>query len=253
MSYSVSKRNVRTIEEEKQNDNYKMNLALSNGIKHYIQLDCKLSDYDYIKNSIIDSKLNDLFDLSVVDWDRCFKATFSSNVTLCAHLWNDGMKNTKDISDYIGFNITSVIKYLKQAAKIGLCDYELNYTKNSVANKNLGTVCTLWENGVRNVADLKVASGLSETTVYKMLKRANLPTVPKNAKQRKKKKQTKIKQQTKVKPIKPKTKYLCIETNRIYNTYSELRKNGFNPKAVSNCCSGFSETSAGFHWKSISE
>jgi hypothetical protein len=130
MKYHNSKRNARTIEEEKQNDNYKMNLALSNGIKYYIQLDCKLSDYDYIKSSIIDSKLNELFDLSIVNWDKCFESTFSSNVILCAHLWNDGMKNTKDISDYIGFNITSVIKYLKQATKIGLCDYKLNYKKN---------------------------------------------------------------------------------------------------------------------------
>ena len=137
MNYSIDKKNIRTIEDEQQNDNYKMELALSNGIEHYIQLDCKLSEYDYIKNSIINSKLSKLFDLSVVDWDKCFEATFSSNVILCADLWNRGMKNTKDIADNIGFNICSIIKYLKQAAKIGLCDYELNYTKNSVANKNL--------------------------------------------------------------------------------------------------------------------
>lgn len=241
MEYHNSKRNVRTIEEEKQNDNYKMNLALSNGIKYYIQLDCKLSDYDYIKSSIIDSKLNELFDLSIVNWDKCFESTFSSNVILCADLWNSGMKNTKDISNNIGFNITSVIKYLKQAAKIGLCDYELNYTKNSVANKNLEIVCTLWENGVRNVTDLMKESGLSNGTVYKMLKRANLSTVPKNTKQ------------LKPKQRKSKTKYLCLETNKIYNTYSELRNSGFNPKAVSNCCSGLSETSSGLHWKTISE
>ena len=38
-----------------------------------IRIDCKKSEKDYIKNNIIDSCLNDLFDLSNIDWDLCNK------------------------------------------------------------------------------------------------------------------------------------------------------------------------------------
>lgn len=123
-------RNARTLDEELANDEYKKQLALSNGIEHYIVLDCSKSDSDYIKASILDSELSVLFDLSNVDWHKCFNATNTSNVVLCANLWNDGMKSTQDISDYTGIHISSVISNLKKAAKSGLCDFVTNYKKN---------------------------------------------------------------------------------------------------------------------------
>ena len=123
-------RNARTLDEEIANDKYKKQLALSNGIEHYVELDCSKSDLDYIKKSILDSELSILFDLSNIDWRKCFKATATSNVVLCANLWNDGMKSTQDISDYTGIHISSVISNLKKAAKSGLCDFVINYKKN---------------------------------------------------------------------------------------------------------------------------
>lgn len=166
----------RTLEEEMINDQYKMDLALSNNIKHYIQLDCKKSEVDYIKDSIINSDLKSLFDLSVVDWDRCYKRTLTSNVAWCAELWNSGMKRTKDIETYTGIDRCSVVSYLKRATKIGLCDFEPNYITNQTANNNLETIISLWENGTRSVSKLMKLSGLSNGTVYKMLKRAGLYT-----------------------------------------------------------------------------
>lgn len=128
--FKNSKRKQRSIYDEKQNDIYKKNLALKNGIKYYIILDCKKSDLDYIKNSILNSKLKDIFDLSIVDWDKCYSATITSNIVLVSDLWNGGMKNTKEISEYTGIHICSVIAYLKQSAKIDLSDFQLHYKKN---------------------------------------------------------------------------------------------------------------------------
>ena len=125
----------RTIDEEIANDQYKMNLALSNNIKYYIQLDCRKSELDYIKDSIINSEINNLFDLSTVDWNKCYQRTLTSNVIWCAELWNNGMKRTKDIEEYTGIDRCSIVPYLKKAAKVGLCDFELNYTKNEISNK----------------------------------------------------------------------------------------------------------------------
>lgn len=124
------KHSSRTLEEEINNDEIKMITAINNGILHYIQLDCRKSDFNYIKYSIINSELNKLFDLSCINWDACFNATITSNIILCADLWNNGMKSTKDISDYTGIHISSVISNLKKAAKSNLCDYVINYNKN---------------------------------------------------------------------------------------------------------------------------
>lgn len=125
----VFRRGARTLEEEQENDRYKMQLAFDNGIEHYIQLDCKKSDADFIKESIFDSELNNLFDLSLVDWERCSLATFKSTTSECCDLWNGGMKCTEDIAKHTGLNICSVISKLKQSAAAGLCDYEPNYEK----------------------------------------------------------------------------------------------------------------------------
>lgn len=45
----------RTLEEEIANDKLKRELALLNGIENYIELDCRVSKFDYIKDSLLNS------------------------------------------------------------------------------------------------------------------------------------------------------------------------------------------------------
>lgn len=128
-SFRLFSRKSRSVKEEHDNDIYKEYLALEHGIENYIQLDCRYSTLDYIKNSILDSKLNILFDLSVVDWEECLRFTMVSTTTMCCNLWNSGMKNTNKIADKLSLNIVSVIAKLKQCADAGMCDYKPNYEK----------------------------------------------------------------------------------------------------------------------------
>lgn len=58
----------RTLEEEQANDKYKYDMAIVNGINEYIVIDCRYSDFGFIKNNILNSRLAELFDLSKVDW-----------------------------------------------------------------------------------------------------------------------------------------------------------------------------------------
>lgn len=136
-SFAGLNRNARTVDEEHCNDDYKKNLAIHNGIKHYIELDCRYSNIDYIKESIIASELSELFNLSLIDWKECLSATLTSNVVLCANLWNSGMKNTIEISNCTGIHVSSVISYLQRAKKIGLCDYVKHYKKNRSRYKSV--------------------------------------------------------------------------------------------------------------------
>ena len=163
--FSDETRKPRTLDEEIANDEYKKKLALSNGIEHYVVLDCRESDLDYIKASILDSELSTLFDLSNIDWCKCFKATATSNIMLCANLWNDGMKNTQDISDYTGIHISSVISNLKKAAKSGLCDFVINYNKNRKRYPNK-VLCVETQKVYEYIKDVK-EDGYSNSHVSK--------------------------------------------------------------------------------------
>ena len=113
-----------TIEQEQANDEYKAKLALSNGIENYIVLDCRESDADFIKSSILNSKLVELFDLSLVDWQKCSADSCKSNIVIACDLWNSGTYSTKEISEIMCLTRTTVINYLNKGTKYGLCSYD---------------------------------------------------------------------------------------------------------------------------------
>lgn len=158
-----SKRRPRTLEEEIANDLYKKNLAISNGIKNYIELDCRYSDFDYIKKSILNSRLSELFDLSSIDWSECQKSTTTSNIILCANLWNDGIKNTADISKITKLNICTVISCLKKAKESGLCDY-VKYNRKKDKTKYRNILCIETEK-VYECEDDFIKDGYNRKTV----------------------------------------------------------------------------------------
>lgn len=118
-----TKKKVRTLEEEQINDAYKRELAFANNIKSYIELDCKESELIYIKNSIINSELNHLFDLSQVDWIQCELDTRKTFVMDVLHYWNSGVRNSVDIAKLLNLDRHTVQKYLKVAALHSMCDY----------------------------------------------------------------------------------------------------------------------------------
>ena len=63
-----------TVQFQQENDALKENLALSNGIVNYIQLDCRKSNMEYIKQSILNNeKMGELFDLTKIDWNKIDK------------------------------------------------------------------------------------------------------------------------------------------------------------------------------------
>ena len=116
-----------TAEESKSIDDYKDKLAKEHGIK-VIRIDCYYKDkdkLDYIKQSIIDSKLNKIFNLSIIDWNRCEEFALSNLVKECCDLWNSGITNTKEISEIMKISRKTVVRYLKSGSKIKWCTYNL--------------------------------------------------------------------------------------------------------------------------------
>lgn len=121
---------IKNRRDEKPNDMFKRNMAKENGIRNYVELDCRISSLEYVVDSIKNSLLSDLFNLSKVNWTDCLNATKTTNVSLVCSLWNDGVKSPREISDITGIHISSVIPKLKLGRTLGLCDYIEGYKRN---------------------------------------------------------------------------------------------------------------------------
>ena len=125
-------------EIQKQNDNYKRQLALNNNVNIYIEIDCSKSELKFIKNSILNSKLAELFDLSKIDWNKCEEYALSNIVKEVCNSWNNKKENetTTDIAIKYNVSNTAVRTYLHKGNKLGWCKYDSKKEKSVVSIRN---------------------------------------------------------------------------------------------------------------------
>lgn len=116
--------------EEVENDLFKKEIAIKNKVKeeYYIVIDARESSYEYIKNSILNSNLSKILDLSSIDWLECHKFACKSIVFTVCEMW-DKFKNVSEIGRILKLDRATVRRYLKQGSKISLCDYDFEKTK----------------------------------------------------------------------------------------------------------------------------
>jgi len=127
--------NLRNLKVEQENDIFKEQLAKENGIIKYIVIDARKSELEWIKNSILNSELSELFDLSNIDWLKCHEFACSSLVKKACDLWNSGMKSTIKIGNNLMVNPSTASRYLKYGVELNLCDYNPLEIKNTVKFK----------------------------------------------------------------------------------------------------------------------
>ena len=127
----------RTLLEEQENDKYKNHLALSNGIKYYIVLDCRYSKCDWIKNSIVNSSLFQIcnIDCENVNWEHIDIESRGSLVYKVCELYSKGAPKS-DILNKLGISETTYCKYLNIGAKNNLCDYDSLEIKRECGRKS---------------------------------------------------------------------------------------------------------------------
>lgn len=113
----------KTLEEEIINDIEKQKLALKNNIQHYLVIDSRESDLEYIKMNIVKSPLTTIYDLSTVDWMEVESVARTSLSHQCLLLWNDGMKDIEVIAKELGIHREMVRRYLKKWSEISKCDF----------------------------------------------------------------------------------------------------------------------------------
>ena len=127
--YYKSNRGNRTLEEEQENDRLKKELALSNGVEHYIVIDCRRSEYEFIKKNIKNSEILNIINKTRVNWDIVFDNASKPILDIICDLWNKGYQTVLEISKIVNLSDTTVREYLKQGVIIGKCDYNPNKAK----------------------------------------------------------------------------------------------------------------------------
>ena len=115
----------KTPEEDIYKDQCKTTLAKENGY-NIIRINCCYYDmtnqFKACRDGIINSTLNDMYDLSLIDWNsidaRCQKSIL---LDIC-NLYELG-KSSGEIANILDKDLSSVIDYLHKGTEIGMCTY----------------------------------------------------------------------------------------------------------------------------------
>lgn len=130
-------------EEQREIDVTKRNLALSNGIKHYIELDCRESNKEWIMQSIFNSNLKSVLRVNFdnIDWNIIELNSLKSNVYIACKMWNENSEfTTEDIGKKLHLTSAAIQGYLKKGTVIGICDYDSDKGKYRRDLKKIGKV-----------------------------------------------------------------------------------------------------------------
>ena len=109
-----------TVEESQWLDSTKDKLAKENGYSII-----RISNENDLKYNIIHSELNDIFDLSIIDWDKCIEFGCTNLMKLaCKYKKENPNLTNLEISKMIGgVGIGGVRKWLIAGEKLNLCSY----------------------------------------------------------------------------------------------------------------------------------
>ena len=114
----------RTLEEEQLNDKLKEENARSKGYE-YIIIDARNSEMQWIRNSVLHSKLIELYDLSIVNWEQCDEfAVGSLTMKICSMFKEGDSSITNKIAKELGISRFTVVKHLKRGVEFGWCNYD---------------------------------------------------------------------------------------------------------------------------------
>lgn len=134
-----SNNNTKTLDDEIRNDKEKFDLALRNGINYqnYIVIDARVSELEYIKNSIIHSNLSSIFDIKNIDWNECLLYASKSILPEICQYWEQNHQNISlsNLSKKYNLDRSTITQYLKNGTKIGICNYDPQIEKEKQYNK----------------------------------------------------------------------------------------------------------------------
>ena len=91
-----------------------------------IRIDCFKSDMEYIKNELLNSELNKIFNLSKVDWLKCEEFTLKNLIKEVCEYWNNKKveESVTSLMKYFKLSQPTIIEYIKKGTTLGWCNYD---------------------------------------------------------------------------------------------------------------------------------
>ncbi|MFB6804666.1 hypothetical protein ACFCVU_26595 [Peribacillus butanolivorans] len=137
----------RTLEEEMSNDKIKKCIAITNGQineNEYIEIDCRKSDFNYMKDSI-KKELKKILDekiLDNVDYVKAYTESQKSLKLLSWELYNNGKKSSEIARD-LNMSQSRIVQYLHHGAELGKSNYDAKMDRNAnrIIVKLVGKTC----------------------------------------------------------------------------------------------------------------
>jgi hypothetical protein len=115
----------KTYEQTHENDCKKEELAKLNGIENYIKIDCRRTDFSFMKKSII-KEMNIFFDTDNLNWKNIKTRSLKNRlVEICEYYNNYKDVGTKELIKKFKTDCSTILRYLKMGAECGVCDYTL--------------------------------------------------------------------------------------------------------------------------------
>ena len=164
-STGVDKNQKMTIQE---NDTYKHMMADKRGVSYYVVLDCQRSDNEYIRQSILNSELATLFDLSFVDWDAVSMKSLKSVFIQAINMFRSNVDGSIILNE-LPVSSYTLNRYVKKAKKMGLLpsDFKCYIPWNTTPARKTG-VKSKSKTGVRKRFSYVVYEQTSDAGVNKI-------------------------------------------------------------------------------------
>lgn len=105
------------------NDSEKMQIALENNISHYIVIDCRESNFEYIMSNIKKSKLKYLINIDSIDLLQLQIDSENTNSLECLNIWNNEKSDVDYISKKLKLHRNTVRSYLRNWSKLKKCNF----------------------------------------------------------------------------------------------------------------------------------
>ena len=142
--YKENKNFNSTLKEIQQNDKNKYDLAISNGIKpnNYIVIDCRKNDLKWLKSNIINSRLNEIFNLEIIDFVKISRLSQKNKIKEVCDYWyvhnnlnNKGLTTT-NLSEIFKVDRNTIRNWLKLGVELNWCNYNAKEESSKIAINN---------------------------------------------------------------------------------------------------------------------
>lgn len=129
------------MKSQRDNDRKKRELAITNGVKHYYEIDCRHSKFNWIKDHIMTTKEIEWESIKI-DWAFvCSESEKDLVKELCEYKKQNPDANILELSSIFDVSTHAVRTYVEKGAELGWCTYnfkELQYESNSDRFKGKG-------------------------------------------------------------------------------------------------------------------